>query len=84
MQYVYIIRSRLDVNLYIGCTSDVKKRFSEHNRGRVPATADRIPFELIHYEAFINKEDAFARERWLKSGYGRTHMKKMLTKTLKV
>lgn len=55
----------------------------EHNSGKSIATAYRRPLVLIHYEAFVSQEDAFAREKWLKSGYGRTHMQKMLTNTLK-
>ena|SRR3972149_4662118 len=83
MNYVYILRSQYDGELYIGCTNDLKKRFREHNSGLVVATRDRIPFELVYYEAFANKSDAFVREQWLKSGWGRHHMKKMLSNTIK-
>ncbi len=34
--------------------------------------------EVIYYEAFLVKEDAFAREQWLKTGWGRNHIKKIL------
>lgn len=84
MYYVYILRSLSDGNLYIGCTNNLKRRFQEHNEGKVDSTRNRTPFELIFYESFINKSDAFAREKWIKTGYGRTHIKKMLLETLKV
>lgn len=84
MYYVYILYSRLDKDLYIGCTSDLRKRISQHNSGRVFSTKNRIPFQLIYYEAFINKTDAFVREKWLKSGWGHNQINKILFNTLKI
>ena len=78
MYYVYVLRSLRDGNLYIGCTNDLKKRFSLHEQGKVPSTKDRRPFKLIHYEAFTQKHDAFTREQWLKTGWGRKHLEKIL------
>jgi len=68
MFYVYILRSKKDNDFYIGCTSDLKKRLNEHNLGKSKSTASRIPFVLVYYEAYINKEDAFTREQYLKTG----------------
>lgn len=84
MHYVYILQSGKDGKLYIGCTNDLQKRVREHNSGDVRATKARVPLEVIHYEAFTNKSDAFAREQWLKTGWGRAQIQKMLTNTLKV
>ncbi|MDD4989470.1 MAG: GIY-YIG nuclease family protein [Candidatus Pacebacteria bacterium] len=78
MHYVYILRSKKDDELYTGCTADLKKRFKAHNAGYVIATRDRRPLKLVHYECFTNINDAFAREHWLKTGYGRQHLTKML------
>ena len=83
MYYVYILKSAKDGNLYIGCTKDLKKRFSEHNTGKVLSTKFRRPLKLIFYESLINKTDAFARQKWLKTGFGYNHIRKMLTETLK-
>lgn len=41
----------------------------------------RRPLKLIHYEYFISKEDAKAREEFLKSGFGRDQMKQFLKRT---
>ena len=82
LSYVYILQSQRDGNLYVGCTTDLKKRVREHNAQKVHSTAHRTPFILVYYEAFTSKEDAFSREKWLKSGWGRNHLKKMLSKTL--
>ena len=48
----------------------------------VDATKTGVPLKLIHYEYFINLEDAKARERFLKSGYGRKQLKEILKRTL--
>ena len=83
MWYVYVLWSKRDRKLYIGCTNDLKKRLILHNKGEIPATKFRRPLILIHYEAYLNKYDAYSREKWLKTGWGRNHLKKILVQTLK-
>ena len=39
-------------------------------------------YVLIYYEASINKEDAMARERYLKSGMGKRYIKNRLKRYL--
>ena len=78
MYYVYVLHSEKDKGLYIGCTKDLKRRFSEHNEGRSKSTKNRAPFTLIYYEAFILNSDARIREQYLKSGYGREQLKSIL------
>ena len=68
--YVYILLSLKDNKLYCGYTSNLKKRIYEHMNGFVVYTKHRLALKLIHYEYFINREDAKARERFLKSGFG--------------
>lgn len=82
MYYVYILRSKKDKDLYIGCTKDLRKRFKEHNDGLSDSTSQRRPFELIYYEAILNKEDAFDREKYLKTGWGRNYLRKTLKRFL--
>jgi putative endonuclease len=80
--YVYILYSLRDAKLYIGFTNNLKKRLIEHTNGRVNATKFRTPLKLIYYEYFISRDDAEARERFLKSGYGRTQFKEIIKRTL--
>jgi putative endonuclease len=80
--YVYTLLSLKDGNLYTGRTTDLRRRLSEHARGEVASTQHRRPLKLVHYEYFIDKEDAVAREKFLKSGYGRKNLKKALKRTL--
>jgi putative endonuclease len=68
MYYTYILKSEKDKRLYIGYTSDLKKRFFQHNNGEVTATKNRRPLKLIYYQAFLSETDARREERYLKSG----------------
>jgi Predicted endonuclease containing a URI domain len=79
--YVYTLFSLKNKKLYTGFTTDLKKRLKEHAKGLSKATKFRRPFLLIHYEYFINKADAKAREEFLKSGYGRKQLNQILKRT---
>lgn len=81
--YAYILYSYKDKGLYIGFTTELKNRLIKHASGEVTSTRERRPLKLIHYEYFVNKVDAKAREEFLKSGYGREQMKQFLKRTLK-
>jgi putative endonuclease len=79
MYYVYVLQSEIDNKLYTGCANNLQERSRLHNAGRVLATKNRRPLVLIYYEAFVNKHDAFEREQWLKTGWGRNQLKKILS-----
>lgn len=78
MFYIYILFSKKDNGLYIGLSKDLKQRIKQHARGEVRSTKHRRPLLLVHYEAFFLKEDAAAREEYLKSGYGREQLRSQL------
>jgi len=78
MHYVYILQTEYNNETYIGCTNDLQRRIVEHNSGKVSSTKKKIPYTLIHYEAFLNQQDAFAREQFLKTGWGKKFIKKNL------
>jgi putative endonuclease len=71
MFYVYVLHSITDHGLYIGYSTDLKRRLSEHKQGASAATKYRGLRKLIYYEAYIERADAVGRERYLKSGSGR-------------
>jgi len=81
--YVYVLFSPKDRCLYIGYTKSLKVRLGDHFAGRVAATRTRRPVILIHYEAFTDERDAKARERFLKSGFGRSQLKRALQNKLR-
>ena len=66
MFFVYILKSKKDKNLYIGYTSDLRKRFKEHNLGLVKSTKSKMPWYLVYYEAYASRQDAIKREENLK------------------
>ena len=63
------------MNLYIGFTKDLKKRLNEHKKGLVTSTKNRLPLKLVYYEACLNKNDAIAREKYFKTGFGRRFLR---------
>ena len=76
--YVYLLLSEKDRSCYTGSTSDLKRRFIEHNDRQVKSTRKRSPFILIYYEACLNEADAIRRERYLKSGMDNKYSKSRL------
>ena len=57
--YTYVLRSLKDNNFYTGYTKNIKLRFEQHNNGLVESTKNRTPFELIYFEACLNREMHF-------------------------
>jgi len=78
MYFVYVLRSRKDNKFYVGYSHNPKERLAYHNQGMVEATKYRRPFEIIYLEGYINQQDATSREKFFKTGWGRTHLKKVL------
>jgi predicted GIY-YIG superfamily endonuclease len=76
VHYVYILRSKPHPKeIYIGSTSDLKKRLSEHNAGKSIHTSKFKPWDLAAYVALPQKPEAQKFERYLKSGSGRAFAK---------
>ena len=82
MYYVYAIYDRINDRFYIGYTGDLRKRISEHKSGKNLTTRRMSIQELVYYEASISKKDAEAREKQLKTGFGRGYLRKRLKEYL--
>lgn len=74
MYYIYSLRCR--DGYYVGCTDDITNRLNRHQKGNVPATANRLPLTLEFYFATADKYQAFEFEKYLKSGSGRAFINK--------
>lgn len=48
-------------------------RIADHSEGLVSSTKNRVPLKLIYYEAYLNREDATHREKYLKTTYGKRY-----------
>jgi putative endonuclease len=69
--------------LYIGYTSDLKKRIAEHTAGKTITTKWMLPIKLIYYEAYRSQKDAKQREQMLKQyGAALGHLRKRISKSL--
>lgn len=71
------MRSKKDKNLYVGLSSNPEKRLGQHNAGLTRSTKSRVPFELLHKEAYATRAEAREREKFLKS-YAGAHEKQLL------
>ncbi len=76
MYYVYIIRKCNNNALYIGYTSNLKRRFKKHNSAQVK-------WILIYYEAYKARKDALLREKRVKYfGKALAQLKRRITLSL--
>jgi putative endonuclease len=77
MYIVYILQSKKDLRTYTGYTKNLNQRLIEHNNGKVLATKNRKPFELLYSEKFGTKTEAKYREQYWKSGAGRKNLQRI-------
>ncbi|MCK0131469.1 restriction endonuclease subunit S [Flavobacteriaceae bacterium F08102] len=78
--FVYIIEC-VDGTFYKGMTNDLYRRFYEHFTGiGAEWTKTHKPLRIIHWEAFDNQDKTAKREKELKTGYGRTWLKRQYNK----
>ena len=75
--YTYVLQCA-DGDMYIGSTDDLKRRVRQHADGDCQDTKKRLPVRLIYYEACRSLDAARAREKQLKTGYGRGFLRKRL------
>lgn len=78
MYYFYVLRFITNGKFYYGYTENLKKRIIEHKSKHSSFTSKNGAFDLIFYEAFLNKKDAQDAERYFKSGHGREVLKTKL------
>jgi putative endonuclease len=76
-RFVYVLKNAdPSLQFYVGLTSNVGARVSDHNDGRCPHTAMRRPWKLHVSIEFADEETALRFERYLKSGSGRAFAKR--------
>lgn len=78
MYYNYVLQSDKSNNIYIGYTSDIRRRLGEHNGGLNRSTKPYRPWKLIYYEACLDVDDAKRREHYLKTSQGQRLLKRRL------
>jgi len=74
--YVYAILCDNN-SIYIGQTENLENRWDEHVKGRASDHTRKFkPRLLIHYEELNSREETVAREKWLKTGFGRKWLRR--------
>lgn len=78
MFWVYILKSKKTYGYYIGQTSNLLKRFKDHNSGKGKFTKSGLPWDLIYSEEFHTRAEAMKREKHLKSYKKRESLEKLI------
>lgn len=71
----YVLKREKTGTFYTGVTDNLKERLEQHAKGKVYYTKNRLPVRLVYFEACLNKDDAYRRERYLKTGMGKRYIK---------
>lgn len=65
--FVYILSSQTAGTLYIGVTSDLKKRVWEHKSKAIESFTEKYDVDkLVYYEIYDDPENAILREKRMK------------------
>jgi predicted GIY-YIG superfamily endonuclease len=77
MHYVYLIESVYNRSQhYVGQTGNLKARIDEHNSGKSVHSERYRPWHLVCYLGFAEERKAIAFECYLKSGSGKTFLRR--------
>jgi putative endonuclease len=79
---VYVLRSEMNGDLYVGIAYDEVNRLKEHNAGKSRYTKGLRPWKIIYVESFPDWKSARDREKYLKSGVGKEYIKKLVLSSI--
>jgi putative endonuclease len=67
---IYIMTNNSHTTIYVGVTSELYDRVSEHKTNYYPKsfTAKYNCYKLVYYETFNSMEEAIGREKQIKGG----------------
>jgi len=72
MYYVYALKSTSGKYIYVGMTNNPTRRAEEHNNRKESTTRAYAPFHTLTFEKYKTRKEARAREKYLKSGAGKS------------
>ncbi|MCF7812840.1 GIY-YIG nuclease family protein [Candidatus Gracilibacteria bacterium] len=75
---VYILSNPQGI-LYKGITENITRRLEQHNQGKSRWTREKGPWRVIYQEEYTTKKEALKREKFFKSGKGRSELKELLS-----
>jgi putative endonuclease len=80
MFFTYVLYSINFNKIYIGYSSDAKKRLAAHNDKRNSGWTKKYqPWVIIHLENFETKTEALKREKQLKTSRGRDFIRGIIS-----
>lgn len=80
MHTVYILKSIHTDKIYIGYTTNLKKRLWYHNNGLSTFTNKYMPWKIENTVNFFDEKLAKNFEKYLKTGSGKAFLRKRLIK----
>ncbi len=75
MIYLYVIKSEVNGDLYVGICKNVDSRLKDHSVGKNRYTKGLRPWMLMFVEEYNNWADARVKEKYYKSGVGKEELK---------
>ena len=76
--YVYINKSLKTGKYYTGNCKNVNIRLNAHNAGKTKSTKNGIPWITVRIEEYPSKQEAYRRERQIKSYKGARAFKELI------
>jgi len=76
--YFYILHSQQIDKFYTGYTANLEERLRKHNSNHKGFTGKADDWEIVYFEKFENKTDAYAREREVKKWKSRKKIEKLI------
>lgn len=73
--YTYVLKSEKNGKFYTGVTHNLEERLRQHDIGSVRSSKHMCPLNLVYFEACLNKNDAYRREKYLKTGMGKRYIR---------
>ena len=80
MYFTYIIYSKSKDKYYVGYTHDLKLRLNRHNSGWSKSTKSGIPWKLVYFEDYNEKNEAIKRENEIKRKKSRKYIEELIRK----
>ena len=77
MHCAYVLRNEADGRFYIGATNDLRARRRQQGRGALDRVL-AVP-TVVYHEACRSPDDAYRRERYLKSGRGGRYLRQRMS-----
>ena len=78
MVIVYALSNKVNEEVYVGMTSDLDRRISEHNSGKNRYTKAFLPWTVFYTEEHPEFSSARKREKYIKSASGKRFLKTLL------